>query len=203
MIALSSSTASSATADEERKVIRAGLIGFGLAGSVFHEPLIRACDRIELSAVLTSREHPLRVNSLGDLLSKAELVVIATPNHTHFQLAKAALERGRDVVVDKPFTVTLDEADELIHLAQERGRVLTAFHNRRWDGDFLSVEKVLPDLGEISLFEANWDRFRPSIKPGWRERGATHLCVNTMGAGLRSPQDHIDALRRVKDALGV
>ena len=152
-------------------MIRAGLIGFGLAGSVFHEPLIRACDRLELSAVLTSREHPLRVNSLGDLLGKAELVVIATPNQTHFELAKAALERGRDVVVDKPFTVTIDEADELIHLAEERGRLLTAFHTRRWDGDFLTVEKTLPDLGEISLFEANWDRFRPSIKPGWRERG--------------------------------
>src|SRR5205823_10312737 len=76
---------------------------------------------------------------------------------------------GKHVVVDKPFTVKLGEADDLIALAKERERLLTVFHNRRWDSDFLTVRKLLPQLGEVMLFEAHWDRFRPAIKRGWRE----------------------------------
>src|SRR6185369_11030484 len=79
-------------------------------------------------------------------------------------------ETGRHVVVDKPFTVDVAEADELIRIARERQVVLTVFHNRRWDADFLTVRDVLPKLGEILLFEANWDRFRPAVKQGWREK---------------------------------
>jgi scyllo-inositol 2-dehydrogenase (NADP+) len=150
-------------------MIRTGLIGYGLAGAVFHEPLIRACERVEPAAVLTSRDHPLKVRSLEELLDRCDLVVIASPNQTHFPLAKAALEAGKHVVVDKPFTVALEEADQLIALADQRERVLSAFHNRRWDGDFLTVQRILPELGEVLLFEANWDRFRPAIKQGWRE----------------------------------
>jgi scyllo-inositol 2-dehydrogenase (NADP+) len=150
-------------------VIRVGLAGYGLAGSVFHAPLIRACERMELSAVLTSRSVPERVSSLDELLERSDLVVVATPNTTHFALAAAALKAGKHVVVDKPFTVTVDEADELIALADERKRVLTVFHNRRWDSDFLTVRKLFPELGEVKLFEAHWDRFRPEIKQGWRE----------------------------------
>jgi scyllo-inositol 2-dehydrogenase (NADP+) len=158
-------------------VIRVGLIGYGLAGAVFHEPLIRACDPLELTAVLTSRDHPLRVGGFDELLERSDLIVIASPNQSHFPLARAALESGRHVVVDKPFTVTLEEADSLIALARERGRILTVFHNRRWDGDFLTVRRVLPDLGDVFLYEANWDRFRPAIKQGWREEP-------TPGSGL-------------------
>jgi scyllo-inositol 2-dehydrogenase (NADP+) len=106
---------------------------------------------------------------LDELLERSDLVVVATPNTTHFELAATALKAGKHVVVDKPFTVTVDEADELIALANERQRVLTVFHNRRWDGDFLTVRKVLPQLGDVMLFEAHWDRFRPEIKQGWRE----------------------------------
>lgn len=150
-------------------MIRTGLIGYGLAGSVFHEPLINASDRLELTAVLTSRNHRLKAGGLGDLLSRADLVVIASPNQSHFPLAKRALEGGKHVVIDKPFTVTTDEAEELIAMASVRKLLLSVFHNRRWDGDFLTVEKMLPSLGELLLFEANWDRFRPAIKEGWRE----------------------------------
>ncbi|HEY7005730.1 MAG TPA: Gfo/Idh/MocA family oxidoreductase [Sphingomicrobium sp.] len=160
-------------------MITVGLIGYGIAGAVFHEPLIHACDRLELAAVLTSREHPLRVDSNDELLERCELVVVASPNQTHFPLAKTALERGRHVVVDKPFTVTLQEADELIATAVEKGRVLSVFQNRRWDGDFLTVDGMLSQLGEVLLYEANWDRFRPAIKRGWREEPAA-------GAGLFS-----------------
>lgn len=148
---------------------KVGLIGYGLAGAIFHEPLIRACDGLDLCAVVTSRDHPLRANSLEELLQESDLVVIATPNATHFPLAKRALESGKHVVVDKPFTVTTSEADELISLAARQERMLTVFHNRRWDGDFLTVRRLVPELGDIMLYDASWDRFRPAIKRGWRE----------------------------------
>lgn len=150
-------------------MIRTGLAGFGLAGSVFHAPLINACHRMELSAVLTSRDAPKRVDSIEDLIRRSDLVVIASPNDSHFPIAQQALEAGKHVVVDKPFTVSLQEADELIRLAAEKRRVLSVFHNRRWDSDFRTVRELMPQLGQVMLFEAHWDRFRPAIKQGWRE----------------------------------
>ena len=149
--------------------IRVGLVGYGLAGKVFHAPLIRACERIELTAVMTSQEVPGAVRSLDDLLARSDLVVVASPNESHFPIAKAALDAGKHVVVDKPLALNEVEADELIDVGRKAGRLLTPFHNRRWDSDFLTVRKLMPQLGEVSLFEAHWDRFRPSIKPGWRE----------------------------------
>src|SRR5688500_1587533 len=159
--------------------IKVGLVGYGLAGAVFHAPLIGACDALELAAVVTSRETPNAVRTLEKLLGLSELVVIASPNRTRFPLAKQALEAGKHVVIDKPMTVMAGEAEELIALAAERRRVLTVFHNRRWDGDYLTVRKILPRLGEVTLFEAYWDRFRPAIKLGWRE-------IPDEGAGLLS-----------------
>lgn len=150
-------------------MIRVGLVGYGNAGATFHAPLLRACPRMALSAIHTSRDVALRVDAFDELLGRSELVVIASPNQTHFVLARQALEAGKHVVVDKPFAITVEEADALIALAAERQRVLTVFQNRRLDGDFLTVRKLLPELGELSLFEANWDRFRPAIKQGWRE----------------------------------
>lgn len=149
--------------------IRVGLVGYGFAGAVFHAPLVRACRRMKLSAVLTSRDAPDRVDSLEGLISRSDLVVIVSPNPSHFPIAKLALEAGRHVVVDKPFTVTIAEADELIRIAAKQKLVLSVFHNRRWDSDFLTVRQMLPLLGEVLLFEAHWDRFRPAIKQGWRE----------------------------------
>src|SRR5438552_2473859 len=124
---------------------------------------------MQRSAVLTARYTPERVGTLDELLERSDLVVVATPNTTHFEIAAAALKAGKHVVIDKPFAVTVNEADELVALGKKRKRVLTAFHNRRWDGDFLTVRKVLPQLGDVLLCEANWDRFRPAIKQGWRE----------------------------------
>ena len=158
-------------------VIRVGIVGYGLAGSVFHAPLIRACDRMRIASILTSRDAPHRVSSLDELIERSDMVVVASPNTTHCRIAKQALEAGKHVVVDKPLTATLAEADELIRTASKAGRVLGAFHNRRWDSDYLTVREVLPQLGEVLLFEANWDRFRPAIKQGWRE-------VPDAGAGL-------------------
>lgn len=146
--------------------VRVGLVGRGTAGSLFHAPLVRAVAELELAAVAGS-------DGAAALIAdpSLDLVVIATPNATHFPLARAAIEAGRHVVVDKPFTVTADEADALIALAAGRGRLLSVFHNRRWDGDFLTVQRVVGSgaIGEIMLFEAHWDRFRPQLKGGWRE----------------------------------
>jgi predicted dehydrogenase len=101
-----------------------------------------------------------------------DLIVIPTPNDTHFPLAKAALEAGKHVVVDKPFTVTLSQARELDALAKSLGRLLSVFHNRRWDSDFLTVKRLLSEgtLGEILFFESHFDRFRPQIRNRWREQ---------------------------------
>ena len=158
------------------KNIRVGLIGRGMAGTVFHAPLIRAVARMELVAVAGSADAPAVIAD-----PDVDLIVVATPNRSHFPLARAALSAGKDVVVDKPFTVTLGEADALIALAAEKARLLTVFHNRRWDGDFMTVRELIEAgrLGEVMLFEAHWDRFRPAIKQGWREEPGD-------GAGLLS-----------------
>ena len=157
--------------------VRVGLIGYGAAGATFHAPLILGVQRLEIVGVATSRALPhalapaTRFNDPQALLVEPsiDLVVIATPNETHFPLAAAALRAGKHVVVDKPVALNPCEADELIRLADEAGRKLTVFHNRRWDGDFQTVQRVIGRLGRVSLFEAHWDRFRPAIKPGWRE----------------------------------
>jgi scyllo-inositol 2-dehydrogenase (NADP+) len=181
-------------------VIRVGLAGYGLAGSVFHAPLIRACERMELSAVLTSRDAPERVETVEALLERSDLVVVATPNATHAGIARAALNAGKHVVIDKPFALGPEEAGALIALAAERGRLLTVFQNRRWDSDFLTVQKLLPRLGEIMLFEAHWDRFRPAIKPGWRETPEAGAGVlNDLGSHLI---DQALLLFGMPDAIG-
>jgi len=144
--------------------IRTALIGRGLGGSAFHAPLIRACPDLELVRWVGAAEAAEAARA-----ADVDLVVVSTPNASHFPLARAALEAGKHVVVDKPFTVTLAEADALIDLASARRRVLSVFHNRRWDGDFLTVRKLLPRLGEVRLYEACWDRFRPALREGWKE----------------------------------
>jgi scyllo-inositol 2-dehydrogenase (NADP+) len=144
--------------------IRTVLIGRGLGGSVFHAPLIRACEGLELVRWVGSAEA-----GAAAVAPDVDLVVISTPNAFHFPLARAALEAGKHVVVDKPFTVSVAEAEALIDLAHARGRVLSVFHNRRWDGDFLTVAKLLPRLGTVRLYEAHWDRFRPALRNGWKE----------------------------------
>lgn len=161
--------------------VRTGLIGFGLAGRAFHAPLIAVEPRLELAAVVTSRADEVNTAHPGaKVLAGAEeliadpaidLVVIATPNTLHAPLARAALEAGKHVVVDKPFVTDPAEGDALIALAKARGRVLSVFHNRRWDGDFHTVERLVREgmLGEIMLAELCFDRFRPGVRQRWRE----------------------------------
>lgn len=164
-------------------MLKIGLIGFGMAAQTFHAPVIRGVPGLELACILersgslAQQKYPgVRVaRSLEDLLSDPEvrLCVIATPNDSHFPLAKACLLAGHDVVVDKPFAPTWRECTDLVTLARERSRVLTVFQNRRWDGDFLTVRDIITSgaLGSIAEYEARYERFRPDPKPGaWRER---------------------------------
>jgi len=163
-------------------MIEVGLIGFGLAGRAFHAPVIRAVPGLHLAAILqrtgteAAEKYPdVRiVQSLDELLSISEihLIVIATPNETHYSFARQCLEAGRDVVVDKPFTTSLEEAVSLVQFAKDANRLLTVYQNRRYDGDFQAVRQLLEvgTLGRIVRFETSYDRFRPQLKPGaWRE----------------------------------
>jgi scyllo-inositol 2-dehydrogenase (NADP+) len=164
-------------------VIGVGLIGFGLAGASFHAPLVAAEPRMRLAAVASSRAEAVRashpdvaVHPTPEALIAdpgVDLVVIATPNRLHAPLARAALEAGRHVVVDKPLVADPADGPALVALASARGRMLSVFHNRRWDGDFLTAQRVLRsgELGAVRYAELCWDRHRPAIKPGWREEG--------------------------------
>ncbi|CAM6628399.1 oxidoreductase [Enterobacter cloacae] len=162
--------------------IRVGLIGYGYASKTFHAPLIAGTPGMALAAVSSSDATKVHadwptvpvVSEPKHLFNdpNINLIVIPTPNDTHFPLAKAALEAGKHVVVDKPFTVTLSQARELDALAKSLGRLLSVFHNRRWDSDFLTVKALLSEgtLGEITFFESHFDRFRPQVRNRWREQ---------------------------------
>jgi scyllo-inositol 2-dehydrogenase (NADP+) len=167
---------------EMESMIEVGLIGFGLAGRAFHAPVIRTVPGLHLAAILqrsgneAAEKYPdVRIaRSLEELLSMAEirLIVIATPNDTHYSLARHCLEAGRDVVVDKPFTTTVEEAVSLVQFAKSAKRLLTVYQNRRYDGDFQAIRQLVGagTLGRIVRFETTYDRFRPQLKPGaWRE----------------------------------
>jgi scyllo-inositol 2-dehydrogenase (NADP+) len=165
------------------------LLGHGVAGAGFHGPLIEATPGLALRVIGTSRPESLAQRRSGpravtDLREACEapevqLVVVATPNAQHEALARHALEAGKHVLVDKPLALGRRAAEGLIELAARQGRQLEVFHNRRRDGDFRAVQQLLQTgtLGELRLFEARWDRFRPQVAAGWRNEAAT-------GAGL-------------------
>jgi len=162
--------------------ITVGVLGFGLAGATFHCPLICAESRLELRAISSSRRGEVAKAFPGVAIHTSaesliadpdiDLAVVATPDATHASLARAALLAGKHVVVEKPFALSSAEAMALLALARERKRVLTVFHNRRWDGDFKTVAGIVRSgrLGDIKLATLSWDRFRPAVKLGWREQ---------------------------------
>ncbi|QDQ11746.1 Gfo/Idh/MocA family oxidoreductase [Streptomyces spectabilis] len=166
--------------------LRVGLIGYGLAGSVFHAPLIAATDSLVLDTVVTSNPErqaeattaygsrtAASADELWDRADELDLVVIASPNKTHVPLATAALKAGLPVVVDKPLAGTATDARDLAALADERGLLLSVFQNRRWDNDFRTLRKLLAagELGDVWRFESRFERWRPQPKGGWRESG--------------------------------
>ncbi|GIP39405.1 oxidoreductase [Paenibacillus sp. J31TS4] len=171
------------------RIVKTGLVGYGFSGSTFHAPVLASVPGLKLSAVVTSQPEKVKaawpeaetVSTPEELLAdpELELVVLATPNQTHAGLAERALAAGKHVVVDKPFTVTAEEADRLVRLADERGLVLSVYQNRRWDGDFLTVKRLVEEgrLGKVFTYESHFDRFRPEVRDRWREQ-------NLPGSGM-------------------
>lgn len=182
------SLALSALSSPSSAPIRTALLGYGAVSQVFHVPLLRALPHYQLVAVAS--RNPATPTALPEAqifatpeellaVSDAELVIVATPNQTHFPLARAALAAGKHVLVEKPFTLTLTEAQELAALAEQQHLVLSVFQNRRWDGDFLTVQQVLDSgcLGRITALHSHFDRFRPEVRQRWRES-------DELGAGI-------------------
>ncbi|MFT3849299.1 MAG: oxidoreductase [Propionivibrio sp.] len=162
--------------------LNVGIVGYGFATKTFHAPLVAGVPGLRLAAISSS--DPAKVQADWPQVATEttpqalfarpdiDLVVIPTPNETHFPLASAALAAGKHVVVDKPFTVTADEARRLQAQAQAAGRLLSVFHNRRWDSDFLTLKQVIAsgEIGRIVHFESHFDRYRPEVRDRWREQ---------------------------------
>ncbi len=164
------------------KKIKTGIASFGMSGRVFHAPFIEANEAFDLTAICerskneASKLYPKVqvVRSLEELISidEIELIIVNTPDTTHYDYCKAALKAGKHVIVEKPFVFSVSEGEELIELAEKNGLVLTVFQNRRWDGDFLTLQKVLKDnsLGRIVEYRAGFQRFKNYIVEGsWKE----------------------------------
>ncbi|MBY0549530.1 MAG: oxidoreductase [Candidatus Obscuribacterales bacterium] len=161
--------------------LNVALIGYGYAGKTFHAPLIASIPGLNLTTFVSSDSAKVLADfpqatvcaDPNDVFrnESIDLVVIATPNDLHFDLAKRALDAGKNVVVDKPFTTTTQEAEILVAHPANQDLVLSVFHNRRWDADFLTLKSLLADglLGEVVTFESHFDRFRPEVRQRWRE----------------------------------
>jgi predicted dehydrogenase len=166
------------------KNIRVGVIGFGLAGRIFHAAVIAATPGLELACIVqrhgeeAAQAHPCVpiCRSIEEMLrdSSIRLVTVATPSYAHFENALECLRAGRNVIIDKPFALTSDEARQLIDEAREHGVLVTAYQNRRWDGDFVTLRQVLASgaLGRVVSYESHFDRFREAPRLDvWRESG--------------------------------
>lgn len=167
--------------------LRVLLVGYGYAGRTFHAPLIRATPELLLAGVVSSDPSKVQADvgavpvwpDLSQALTAGayDVVVLATPNALHAEQARLALAHGCHVVVDKPMTLTWAEAEQLAACAQAQQKVLAVFHNRRWDGDFLSLQALLQQgywgdepLGDVRTIISHFDRFRPQIRDRWREQ---------------------------------
>jgi scyllo-inositol 2-dehydrogenase (NADP+) len=164
--------------------LRAGIAGYGLAGEVFHAPLVDAVDGIDVAGIVTTNaERQARVSSaypdarvvpdVDELWDGIDLLVIAAPNRAHVPLGLAAVEHGVALVVDKPLAPNAADGERLIEAAEAAGVPLTVFQNRRLDGDFLTLRGLLErgELGAVTRFESRFERFRPEVSDGWRELG--------------------------------
>lgn len=174
------------------QIINVGIIGYGMSSEIFHSPFINTMDEFKLSAIVTNNKvrinkvkekYPLtKIHSTVDTIisdKKIQLIIITTPNKSHFEITKKSLLSNKNVIVEKPFTLTVDEANELIKLAHKKNKMLTVYHNRRFDSDFLTIKKILNDktLGVLKSYESHFDRFRPiALTDRWRGK-------NELGAG--------------------
>ncbi|WP_134088215.1 oxidoreductase [Olivibacter sp. XZL3] len=207
--------------------LNVGLIGFGMAGQVLHAPLISSVTGLKLYKVYARRSEQqsiLRtkypdaaiVTDVRDIFNdkQIDLVIIASSNDVHFSLTKAALSAGKHVVVEKPFTNTVDEADELIALAKNQGKLLSVFHSARWHSDYLTVKDVIAsgELGRLVTMEIRYDRFRNYLRPSaWREDDlpgsgiwfdlGAHLIDQTLQL-FGKPHSLFASLRKMREGVG-
>jgi scyllo-inositol 2-dehydrogenase (NADP+) len=164
------------------RVLKAGLVGFGISGKTFHAPFLVNNDRYQLVSVLernrqdSKEKYPFVkvVRTLDELLRDAaiDIVIITTPNDTHFPYTKAALDAGKHVVLEKPFTNISEEARQLVELAKKSGKILSVYQNRRYVSDFFTIKEILGKklLGQVHTFEGHYDRYRSEARPqAWRE----------------------------------
>ncbi|WP_433948211.1 oxidoreductase [Bacillus tropicus] len=171
------------------KKIGVGIVGFGFSSTTFHIPLLQTIEEYDIRAILSSKEAVVKealpnanvVSTIDELVKRADidLVVITSPNTTHFPYVKEAILNGKHVVVEKPFVVSIEEGEELISLAEQHNVVLSVYHNRRFDNDFLTIKKLLEEnrIGNLYAYEAHFDRFRPHVRDRWREK-------NLPGSGI-------------------
>ncbi len=176
----------SSTHETNGQSLRVAIIGYGLAGSVFQAPLIAATPGMQVAAIVTSnperqqsareRYPDVKIYAHADHLwqeaAQYDLAIVASSNKTHVSLGEAAMHAGLPVVIDKPMAATVADAEHLIAVSKETGKLLTVFQNRRWDNDFLTVQKLLTAdlLGPITRYESRFERYRPQPRQGvWRE----------------------------------
>jgi scyllo-inositol 2-dehydrogenase (NADP+) len=178
-------------------MLNVAIIGFGLSGRYLQAPFFEANPNFNLSTIVSVHQKPKEyypnvkvVKSIGEVLADEtiDLVSICSPNETHFAYTKLALQAGKHVLVEKPFTATSKEAAELISLSKARNKILTIFQNRRFDSDFLTVKKLIEEnrLGEILNFEIHFNRFKPELNPKkWKETDtATSGVLYDLGAHI-------------------
>lgn len=164
------------------KKINVGLVGYGLSGATFHAPLLSVLEEFEVLKVVSSNQEKVLqdlsgvevVKSLEEVLEDPaiDLVVITTPSGLHYEMAKQTLMAGKHVILEKPMVVETWEAEDLIKIAEEKQLLLSVYHNRRWDNDYLTVKKLVSDgmLGEVNTYQVHFDRFRPEVRDRWREK---------------------------------
>jgi predicted dehydrogenase len=164
------------------QAIQTAIVGLGLSSTVFHIPFIQCSDAFELVAISSSQKETIQRSfptvtqydcaqtMIND--SSAELIIICAPSSEHYRLAHYALSQGKHVIIEKPFVTQLEQGQSLLELATQQNKILAAFHNRRWDGDFLTLKQLINsnELGEVKYFESHFDRFRPQVRERWREQ---------------------------------
>ena len=176
--------------------IKTALCSYGMSGMVFHGPLIQAHPGFKITRILERNREESQGRHPGAVIVKrydailedpdVELVVVNTPDHLHHEMARSALNAGKHVVVEKPFTLKTEHADELITLAKKHGVLLTVFQNRRWDGDYLSVKEIIRTgkLGRLVDFESHFDRYRTEIQESWKDRSTGTGTLYNLGSHL-------------------
>lgn len=167
------------------KQVNIGLAGYGSGGRVYNAPIIKSIEGFSVRKILTSNPENILhahkdfpqatvISEYEEMLKdpEVELVIVLLPNHLHYNFTKKALQAGKHVVVEKPFTAFYEEAEKLIEIVRKKDLILSVNHNRRWDSDIRTVKKIISEglLGRLVEYESHFDRFRNNIKDSWKEK---------------------------------